>query len=220
MQRIFAIATLLLSGCSTQTLHIFESGLDEGTRANLVQALEKRDIHYRFTELPVPLQYESAQLNIPPMTSGDKWLRDIEYVVKKIGFDTLTISEFNMEGHRYTPNNAGLYLVQNRAAQALPDLLFAHQCKDDSIQLQLKPNGHWQQVGTEYRGRWIYKSNSLTLTWHEKSEQHPYQQVYAEHEHTVQTLQGPKPAKTFTRQQLFDGPVPVFNCDLQVIFAE
>lgn len=195
MQRIFAMAALLLSGCSIQTLHIFESGLDDSTRADLVKALEERDIHYRFTELPVPQQYEDARLNIPPMTSGDKWHREIEYVVREIGFDSLTISEFNMQRHRYTPNNAGLYLVQNRAVQALPDLLFAHQCKDDSIQLQLKSSGHWQQVGTEYRGRWTYKSKYLTLTWREKPEQHPYQQVYSEREHIVQTLHGPKPAK-------------------------
>ncbi|PCK30818.1 hypothetical protein [Pseudoalteromonas piscicida] len=220
MSRVVAIVALLLSGCSTPTLHIFESGLDDGTRAKLVQALAKRDIHYRFTELPVPQEYENARLNIPPMTSGDDWLRDIEYAVKEIGFNRLTVSEFNMERHRYTPNNAGLYLVQNRVAQTLPGLLFAHQCQDDSIQLQLKPNGYWQQVGTQYQGRWNYESSFLTLTWRERPNQAPYQQVYAEHEHTVQTLQGPKPAKTFTRQQLFDRPVPVFNCDLQVIFAE
>ncbi|MBE0348196.1 hypothetical protein [Pseudoalteromonas peptidolytica] len=218
MRYIYLVAACLLSGCSTQTLHIFESGLDDTTRQNLMRELAQREVNFRFTSLPVPEKYDSARLNIAPMTSGERWLGEVEAAVKAVGFESLTTSEFNMEGHRYTPGNAGLYLVKNRAVQLLPNLLFSHQC-DDALQLQLNQRGSWEQVGSHYQGRWRYEGGHLTLTWRENDNKYPYQQVYSEREHSVQTLQGPKPAKTFTRIQLAKRPVPIFNCDLQVIFA-
>ncbi|MEI5639832.1 MULTISPECIES: hypothetical protein [unclassified Pseudoalteromonas] len=221
MRNLFALSLFLLSGCSSApTLHIFEAGLKQKNKEQLLEQLEQHEINYRFTRLPVPKKYQGARLNISPMATTEPWILKVENIVRSIGFNSVVISEFNTEGHRYTSNNAGLYLVQSRELQELPNLLFAHQCQDDSIQLRLFPDGKWQQIGTSYHGHWRYEKNHLTLKWLPEEASYPMQQVYRVRDHTIQTLQGPKPAKTFSRMTKGSWPIPLFNCDLQVILAD
>ncbi|WP_440054841.1 hypothetical protein ACSLBF_01365 [Pseudoalteromonas sp. T1lg65] len=220
MRALLIIMALILSGCSKNTIHIYEVGLKPDSKQQLINELEARGINYHFTDLPVPERYDGAHLNVHPLELESKQVYDLKEIVASLGFKYVEIEPFNKENHRYTPGNIGLYLVQNRQAQQLPEVLFADNCDSDELKITFKPSGKWQLIDSNQHGTWQFEMGYLTLFWYEEGNKYPYRQAYEQSDEMVNTFFGPKPAKRYTRIDSFKKPVSIMNCDLQVILAE
>ncbi|MCF2908688.1 hypothetical protein L1285_10200 [Pseudoalteromonas sp. DL2-H2.2] len=217
------VGCVLLSACSTHpVVHVFHSSLDDTEQKILVSQLEQANINYVLNDLAVPVEYNSdsdtVRLNRFPADQNDVLISQLSEVVQALGYSGLDVQEFNGEYHRFSEGNYGLYFPGELAQVALPEVVFSHNCALDAFQIELKTTGDWLLTDTMTQGKWLYNHPYLTLIW--DSGQGTIQQAYQVTSHTVQTRFGEKPAATYqVMGHRSYAAIPIFNCDLQVIYA-
>ncbi|TMP36484.1 hypothetical protein [Pseudoalteromonas rubra] len=223
--KVWSVAgCLLLSACSTvPVVHVFHSSLDDTQQKILVSQLEQADINYVLNDLPVPVEYTSdnntVRLNRFPADQNEALLSQLAEVVHVLGYSGLDVQDFNGEYHRFSEGNYGLYFPGDRSQVRLPDVLHSHNCAMDPFKIELNTSGEWSLTGTVTKGQWQYIDPYLTLMWNDG--RGAMQQAYQMTSHIVQTRFGEKPALTFeVMGHRSYAALPIFNCDLQVIFAE
>ncbi|AZZ99728.1 hypothetical protein [Pseudoalteromonas sp. R3] len=223
--KVWSVAgCLFLSACSNQPLvHVFHSSLDDTKQQLLVNQLEQANINYVLNDLPVPVEYTSdsntVRLNRFPADQNDALISQLSEVVRGLGYAGLNVQDFNGEYHRFSEGNYGLYFPGDGSQVRLPNVVHSHDCAMDPFQIELSTSGDWNLTGTATKGQWQYIDPYLTLIWNDG--RGAMQQAYQMRSHTVQTRFGEKPAVTFqVMGHRSYAAIPIFNCDLQVIYAD
>ncbi|KAF7788456.1 hypothetical protein PRUB_a3125 [Pseudoalteromonas rubra] len=223
--KVWSVAgCVLLSACSTQpVVHVFHASLDDTQQQRLVSQLEQANIHYVLNDLPVPPEYNSdgdtVRLNRFPADQNAALISQLSEVVNALGYAGLDVQDFNGEFHRFSEGNYGLYFPGVMTSVSLPEVVHSHDCEMDAFQIELKTSGDWILTGTATQGQWQYNAPYLTLIWNDG--RGAMQQAYQMTSHTVKTMFGEKPALTYqVMGHRSYAAIPIFNCDLQVIYAE
>lgn len=219
----FTALLVLFAGCQSHTVHVFYETLAPNRQAQLIEELEKSKINYQLSPIAPESDYDSPTLLHYPGDLAPTTIDILTNLVKRLGFERLDIQLFNGHRHFYTQGHQGLYFPQSSKKQSLPNLLYSHDCPVSEHRLHLLPGNRWRMEDSldsnrVFTGQFQYHSPYLTLVTDDGAG--PIQQVYEALYHEVKTPHGPKDAVTYQVLGHRRYPFNLFNCDLQVIFAE
>lgn len=213
---------LLCIGCSSSQVHVFDSGLNKAQWTKLLKRLDREGINYKLNTLSSVTEYSHPTLVYFPGDLNAELLQQLTTTVQSLGFERLDVRVFNRHTHFYTKGNLGLYFPVQNKHDALPDLLYSVDCKHPDIRITLMKNGRWRATNHDVahftEGHWQYDPPYLTLIHAGKYGQ--MQQAFKAKQHQVMTLQGPKNATTYQVLGHKSYSLALFNCNLQIIYAE
>lgn len=219
MRYLLLSLILLLSACQRPTVHVFMDALSHEKQTKLIQSLDVQGIHYQISLAGTPKDYVGARLNKFPADNNIALYEQLKQVVIGVGFDDLTVHDFNDERHVFSAQQVGLYLVDKARRATLPSLFYASQCALQDTVLELKSNGRWRANDGQWRGDWRYYNPYMTLRF-DHSDTDFEEQSYELIESTEITPFGEKPKLTFTALGHRSRAMPLFNCDFSVVLME
>ena len=213
---------LFCIGCHAPKMHVFYSGLDKAQWVELTKKLDREGFTYLPNSHLGGTEYRHPTLVYFPSDLTTEFVEKLTVVVKSLGFERLDVNVFNRHKHFYSKGNLGLYFPIQNKQTAFPNLLYSADCDYADSRLTLLVSGRWRAFGRDIspyiEGKWQYHAPYLTLIY--AGTHGEFQQVYEALQHQVNTLQGPKKATTYQVLGHNSYPLALFNCNLQIIFAE
>lgn len=213
---------LFCIGCHAPKMHVFYSGLDKAQWVELTKKLDREGVTYLPNSHLGGTEYRQPTLVYFPSDLTTEFVEKLTVVVKSLGFERLDVNVFNRHKHFYSKGNLGLYFPIQNKQTAFPNLLYSADCDYADSRLTLLASGRWRafsrDISPYIEGKWQYHAPYLTLIY--AGTHGEFQQVYEAQQHQVITLQGPKKATTYQVLGHNSYPLALFNCNLQIIFAE
>lgn len=122
MWKIFTLfLTLFFTACSSTTIHVYTSGIDQHTQQQLLQSLDTAGFNAHQQTTPMQPLKEGAYIIYTPNSRSVQINQQIEQILKSLNLPAPESHLFSLgEGisaHRYTKGNIGLYVISNSTQQ-------------------------------------------------------------------------------------------------------
>lgn len=176
---------MAMVSCSTTTVHVNKSYLNESESKNIKNRLEEIGFNVEFNEHAYPDDISSTTILYSPFLKEVTAVDNIENLLLDLGYDINSINSLVASNHWYTKNTMGLYIVPKDVVpndgKSIEDI--AKQYKsvncDTLAELNLQKNGTFlysQKGEVSVSGRWSITQYPYIIL--EKSK--PYLDFYFE----------------------------------------
>lgn len=148
------VLLLLLSGCTTNKVHVFNNSLNDAELADLSREIAALGLSPQLRTLDVPVGITGPTIVMPRVVRDQATIHALEDVLNRHGLSGVRIESHAIHNHSYTDNNIGLYLTNRVIAQQRQaeirniDLnienlsrVYMSECKNIDAELSLSADG-------------------------------------------------------------------------------
>jgi len=222
--RLLCVALLLIiCGCSTKTIHLYNQGYSEDEISHLKDSLVQQGYTVERPDVRVPNEFPNVVIALNPAFSDQDFYRYINQQLIDKGFGTATEFRFAQGQHFYSKNDVGIYLKNpNQLEQPMPPYLRTQYCKtssgatilfNDNNKFVLEyENNHYDEVLIKLNGEYSFDGTMLTLFPADMAKH-----AYRLHKEVRETPYGDRPADVF-KPIANNSPLGEFNCEFLIIY--
>ncbi|MEX0741102.1 MAG: hypothetical protein WD071_17345 [Pseudohongiella sp.] len=179
---------LLLAGCTTHKIHVFNNSLSDAELADLSRAIAELGLRPQLRDLDVPVGITGPTIVMPRVVRDQASIDELEAVLNRHGLSNVRVESHSVHNHSYTDGNIGLYLTnreiarQRQAEVRRVDLnienlsrVYMSECESIDAELNLTADGlaileiyEWDEATSSDKsvfiaGSWHAEDSRLTL---------------------------------------------------------
>ena len=186
MRYCICCCLMLLAGCQSPQVHLFNRHLSAEQSAELQRAMERQGYEVQLNALPLPDDIQASTLMFSPMLRNYDDVTRLIGLLETGGYPIAGANILSNNNHSYTGDNIGVYLLPAGAERpashgtiALVNEFSGKGCHRGDASLQLQANGRyrfelsvWDEQQQDYinkahRGRWKKQENRLLIHTHD-----------------------------------------------------
>ena len=169
---------LLLGGCQSPQVHLFNRHLSAEESTALHQTLEQQGFDVHLNALPLPDDMQQSTLMFSPMLKNYGDVTRLIELLESSGFPIAGANILSNNNHSYTGDNIGVYLLPPGAIRQAPDNAIAlinefsgKSCDSGDASLQLRANGHYRfELSVWDEQQQDYRSQTRQGVWRQQDE--------------------------------------------------
>ncbi|WP_394174763.1 hypothetical protein [Thalassotalea litorea] len=186
---VFLLSLLLLSACTSPTVHLNHRYLNESDTSELTYSIQQNEDQIELNTLPFPDDVTETTILYSPFLRDPELIDNVRESLQQTGYEKITVRSLVASNHWYTKNTIGVFAVPtgtlpNIGKRAID---FAHLYKSENcesmIQLTLMQDGKFSLdagKNEDVQGTWKVTSYPYLLLENQDPYIHFYFEIFRE----------------------------------------